>query len=62
MKAKARMKLMVRIDLSPVSAPASPPSRWQPDNRGLFPDICAKSRKWFHGFGDLFRRSGRTKH
>jgi hypothetical protein len=28
----------------------------------LFPDICAKSGKWFHRRGELFRRPAGTKH
>ena len=61
MKAKARMKLKVRIGLSPVSVPASPPFCWQSDSQPLFPDICAKSTKWFHQGGELFRRTGRDE-
>ncbi|MBX9649344.1 MAG: hypothetical protein K2X57_20080, partial [Xanthobacteraceae bacterium] len=38
---------MVRIGLSPVSAPGVPPRRWTPDNCGLFPDICAKAENGF---------------
>jgi hypothetical protein len=30
-------------------------------NQGLFPDVCAKSAKWFHPARDLFRRPGPTK-
>jgi hypothetical protein len=37
------------------------PSRWEPDNRRLFPDICAKNEKWFRRAGELFRRPFRTK-
>jgi hypothetical protein len=42
--------------------PASPPFRWQSDIQRLFPDICAKSGKWFHRQGELFRRPVETKH
>jgi len=54
MKAKARMKLMVRMWLSPVSVPASPPFRWKSHSQRLFPDICAPSGKWFHRAGYCF--------
>jgi len=37
------------------------PSRWEPDNRRLFPDICTKNGKWFRRAGELFRRLDRTK-
>jgi hypothetical protein len=30
-------------------------SHCQLDNQTLFPDVCAKSEKWFRGTGDLFR-------
>jgi hypothetical protein len=35
--------------------------RCQTDNQGLFPGVCAKSGKWFHPAGELFRRARRTK-
>jgi hypothetical protein len=56
MKAKARMKLTVRIDVSGFGCRLCRPSRWRFDNERLFPDICATSRKWFRYPGELFRR------
>jgi hypothetical protein len=54
-KAKARMKLRVRIEASPVRlfdrrlvGPL--------DNQVLFPDIYTTSGKWFREEGELFRR------
>jgi hypothetical protein len=35
--------------------------RWQSDNQRLFPDVCAKSGKWFRRVPELFRRRARTK-
>jgi hypothetical protein len=55
--AKARTKLMVRIDISP--GRTSRRLVGQLDNQGLFPDICTESGKWFRGSGELFRRGGR---
>jgi hypothetical protein len=56
-KAKARMKLRVRIEASPVRLSAAV---WLGpfDNQVLFPDICTKSGKWFRDGGELFRRGG----
>jgi hypothetical protein len=50
-KAKARMKLRVRIDESPGYRPLF-------DNQVLFPDIYTTSGKWFRDGGELFRRGG----
>jgi hypothetical protein len=36
--------------------PALPAVRWETDNHPLFPDVCAKSGKWFRHQGELFRR------
>jgi hypothetical protein len=38
-----------------------PPSRWARDSQRLFPDICAKTAKWFRRYGELFRQPFRTK-
>jgi len=61
-KAKASMKLIVRISLSP--RPNTGDSRvWsQPDNEPLFPDIYAKRAKWFRRDGEMFRPPMTTKH
>jgi hypothetical protein len=32
------------------------------DNGALFPDICAKSAKWFHSTAELFLQLDATKH
>jgi len=56
-KAKARIKLSVRINLPPSPTQVR---RFvgQLDTSGLFPDICTKSGKWFRRGRELFRRRG----
>ncbi|MGX9424626.1 MULTISPECIES: hypothetical protein [Bradyrhizobium] len=54
------MKLIVRIWLSPVFQRSR--LVWRFDNHALFPDICAKTSKWFHSTAELFRGLGATKH
>jgi hypothetical protein len=54
------MKLKVRIGLSPGPV-VGRRLGGQFDNQMLFPDICAKSGKWFRGAGELFRRGGRDE-
>jgi hypothetical protein len=36
-------------------------SRCELDNHPAFPDVCAKSGKWFRGAAELFRHRGPTK-
>jgi hypothetical protein len=51
MKAKARMKLVVCIWLSPVvRGQAAPAVSLTRDSQRLFPDICAKTAKWFRRY------------
>ncbi|QWG11307.1 hypothetical protein KMZ29_16300 [Bradyrhizobium sediminis] len=56
------MKLKVRIRLSPVG-PAGAARRFggPPDNHPLFPDVCAKSGKWFRRQENCFVGGCRTK-
>jgi hypothetical protein len=42
--------------------PAFPPFRWNPDSRDLFPDVYAKSGKWFRGLENCFVGPAGTKH
>jgi hypothetical protein len=49
------MKLRVRINLSPGPAQRAVLLA-SLNNQKLFPDICAKSEKWFRRGGELFRR------
>ena len=60
-KAKARMKLIVRIDSLRCPVPASRRVYWRLDSGLLFPDICAPSGKWFRRARELFRGPGATK-
>jgi hypothetical protein len=47
MKAKARMKLIVRIGCLRFQAEALCAVRWQLDNQALFPDICTEAENGF---------------
>jgi hypothetical protein len=47
MKAKARMKLIVRIYVSGLKSRARCAFRWQLDSQSLFPDICSKTENGF---------------
>jgi len=56
------MKLVVRIWLSPVvRGQAAPAVSLTRDSQRLFPDICAKTAKWFRRGGELFRQPFWTK-
>jgi hypothetical protein len=57
-KAKANMKLRVRIGLSGFGTGVSRRFRCQLDNHPLFSGCLRPSGKWFGGTGDLFRRQG----
>jgi hypothetical protein len=61
-KAKARMKLKVRIwRVSDVACGAVPPFRCRIDNQPVFPDIYAKSRKRFRRRENCFFAGCPTK-
>ena len=60
MKAKARMKLKVRICRSPVGAALGALSLTG-DNPELFREFCAKSEKWFRRRGEMFLQAAPTK-
>ena len=60
-KAKARMKLKVRIDCLRFRLRRCRRFVGQLDTQGLFPDICAKSGKWFRGGENCFVAAAATK-
>ena len=47
MKAKPRMKLIVRIGSSPVQVEALCVASLVTDNQRLFPDVCSKAKNGF---------------
>ena len=54
MKAKARMKLIVRIGWSPVRAEALCAVSLVTDNQWLFPDVCSKTENGFVAWENCF--------
>ncbi len=61
-KAKARMKLIVRILTVSASKYRRPAFVRSLITNMLFPDIYAKSAKWFRRDGEMFRPPMATKH
>ena len=54
MKAKPRIKLIVRIWPSPVQVEASWFASLVTDNQRLFPDVCSKTENGFVGWENCF--------
>lgn len=61
-KAKARIKLMVRIMSGSGIAGESRRFRWQVDNQRLFPEICAEAGNGFVAPENCFVGIVATKH